>query len=115
MTDHKPEPEATILSVPKLFRLLDMVSEMHDEFRGAPLDDGARARVLAAVETARTESRDVLSADLLAELDRLAAPLDASATTDEVRIAATELLGWLEGVVVDLSLAVGHPPEASSG
>jgi hypothetical protein len=103
------EPESTILSVPKLFRLLDMVSELHDVQRGAPLDDASRMRVRAIIQATVFEAKDALSSDLLAELSRLAAPLGGSATSDELRIATTELLGWLEGIVVDLSLAVEHP------
>ncbi len=109
MTAEAGESEATILSVPKLFRLLDMTAELHEEVRGAPLDEPARARLRAALDTTVAEARDVLSGDLLAELGRLSAPLAATTTTDELRVAATELLGWLEGVVLDLSLAIRRP------
>ncbi len=117
MTAETGEPEATILSVPKLFRLLDMTAELHEEVRSSSLDDGARARLRAALDMTVSEARDVLSGDLLAELRRLSAPLDATTTSDELRIAASELLGWLEGVVVDLSLAIRRPetePETES-
>ncbi len=118
MTAETGGPEATILSVPKLFRLLDMTAELHEEVLSSPLDDAARARLRAALDTTVAEARDVLSGDLLAELGRLSTPLDATTTADELRVASGELLGWLEGVVVDLSLAIRRPetqPGADEG
>ncbi len=85
----------------KVMRLGTMLKHLLDEVRETTLDEGARERLLMIYETSITEVGSALSADLRAELDRLASPFaeDDLPSAAELRIAKAQLVGWLEGLV----------------
>lgn len=94
--------ESEIVVIPaKAVRLADMIENLVQELHAAPLDDNARSRFLVMYHSTLIEVGSTLSDALLDELDRIQTNrLDADATFDEVRIAMTQLEGWLHGLLI---------------
>jgi hypothetical protein len=83
----------------KVLRIGSMVKTLLDEVRGAPLDDKSRVRLREIYEQSIRALSEVLSPDLVAELESLTSPFDSEAPSDaELRIAQAQLVGWLEGL-----------------
>lgn len=83
----------------KLIRIASMTRAMLEEVREAPLDDAGRLRLLSIYERSLDELKDVLSDDLVAELDAVFIPMDTTSPSEaELRIAQAQLVGWLEGL-----------------
>jgi hypothetical protein len=83
----------------KVLRIGSMVKTLLDEVRGAPLDDKSRVRLREIYEQSIRALSEVLSPDLVAELEALTSPFDSEAPSDaELRIAQAQLVGWLEGL-----------------
>jgi hypothetical protein len=83
----------------KLIRIASMTRAMLEEVREAPLDDAGRARLMAIYDRSLTELKDVLSDDLVEELDAVFIPLDEGTPSEaELRVAQAQLVGWLEGL-----------------
>ena len=71
---------------------------MLDEVRAAPLDEAGRVRLVSIYEGSITELRDVLSDDLVEELDAVFVPITDEPSEAELRVAQAQLVGWLEGL-----------------
>jgi hypothetical protein len=82
----------------KLIRIASMTRAMLDEVREAPLDDAGRQRLLAIYDQSIDELRDVLSDDLVDELNAVFIPITDVPSEAELRIAQAQLVGWLEGL-----------------
>jgi hypothetical protein len=83
----------------KVLRIGSMVKTLLDEVRSAPLDEKSRVRLREIYEQSIRDLSQVLSPDLVAELERMAPPFDNDAPSDaELRIAQAQLVGWLEGL-----------------
>jgi Protein of unknown function (DUF2587) len=83
----------------KVLRIGSMVKTLLDEVRSAPLDEKSRVRLREIYEQSIHDLSQVLSPDLVAELERMAPPFDNDAPSDaELRIAQAQLVGWLEGL-----------------
>ncbi len=82
----------------KLIRIASMTRAMLDEVREAPLDDAGRVRLLSIYEGSLDELKEVLSDDLVDELDAVFVPINEQPTEAELRIAQAQLVGWLEGL-----------------
>jgi hypothetical protein len=83
----------------KLLRIGSMVKTLLDEVRSAPLDEKSRLRLREIYEQSIRDLSQVLSPDLVAELERMAPPFGNDAPSDaELRIAQAQLVGWLEGL-----------------
>jgi Protein of unknown function (DUF2587) len=83
----------------KVLRIGSMVKTLLDEVRSAPLDEASRVRLREIYEQSIRDLSEVLSPDLVAELDRMAPPFGNDAPSDaELRIAQAQLVGWLEGL-----------------
>ena len=83
----------------KVLRIGSMVKTLLDEVRSAPLDEKSRVRLREIYEQSIRDLSEVLSPDLVAELERMAPPFDNDAPSDaELRIAQAQLVGWLEGL-----------------
>jgi hypothetical protein len=83
----------------KVLRIGSMVKTLLDEVRAAPLDDKSRVRLREIYEQSIRDLSEVLSPDLVAELERMAPPFGNEAPSDaELRIAQAQLVGWLEGL-----------------
>ena len=84
----------------KVMRIGNMIRQLLEEVRQAPLDDASRSRLKEVYETSVRELADGLSPDLRDELERLTLPFgEADTPSDsELRIAQAQLVGWLEGL-----------------
>ncbi len=83
----------------KLIRIASMTRAMLEEVREAPLDEAGRVRLLSIYERSLDELKDVLSDDLVEELNAVFVPIDVESPSEaELRIAQAQLVGWLEGL-----------------
>ncbi len=83
----------------KVLRIGSMVKTLLDEVRSAPLDEASRVRLREIYEQSIRDLSQVLSPDLVEELERMAPPFGNDAPSDaELRIAQAQLVGWLEGL-----------------
>lgn len=103
----------------KALRLADMIDSLVQEIHAAPLDAEARARFLRLYQSTLIEVGSTLSDALLDELARVqTATVDDCATCDELRVAMTQLEGWLHGVLLGVltgstSFTLPHETEDS--
>jgi hypothetical protein len=83
----------------KLIRIASMTRAMLEEVREAPLDDAGRDRLRTIYDRSLAELKDVLSEDLVEELDAVFIPIDEGTPSEaELRVAQAQLVGWLEGL-----------------
>jgi hypothetical protein len=92
----------------KVMRIGNMIRQLLEEVKSAPLDDASRQRLRAIHKTSITELKAGLAPELREELDRLTLPFnDDSVPTDaELRIAQAQLVGWLEGLFHGIQTAL---------
>ena len=81
----------------KVVRVGTMMRQLLEEVKSSPLDERSRERLKEIYQSSITELGSALSDDLREELDRLASPFasEASPSSDELRIAQAQLVGWL--------------------
>ncbi|MCW2897899.1 MAG: hypothetical protein JWO67_164 [Streptosporangiaceae bacterium] len=96
----------------RFFRVIACVYELHDEVAAITLDEAARRRLADELRFLRETLRETVSADAYAELTRLDRPLGPDPTQDELRVACSELLGWLIALLPEAERAAGGPLEA---
>jgi hypothetical protein len=92
----------------KVMRIGNMIRQLLDEVKAAPLDEASRSR-LATIHTASiAELKEGLAPELVEELDRIALPFSAEETPTEaeLRIAQAQLVGWLEGLFHGIQTAL---------
>ncbi|MCL1600057.1 MAG: bacterial proteasome activator family protein [Actinomycetia bacterium] len=82
----------------KLIRIASMTRAMLEEVREAPLDEAGRQRLVAIYDQSIDELREVLSDDLVEELNAVFIPITDVPSEAELRIAQAQLVGWLEGL-----------------
>lgn len=99
-TDVAPEDgrQPSVSEPSKLIRIASMTRAMLDEVREAPLDGAGRVRLLSIYEGSLAELKEVLSDDLVEELDAVFLPISDDPSEAELRIAQAQLVGWLEGL-----------------
>lgn len=103
VAEHEPAPDAPdtrphVSEPSKLIRIASMTRAMLDEVREAPLDEAGRQRLVAIYDQSIDELREVLSDDLVEELDAVFIPITDVPSEAELRIAQAQLVGWLEGL-----------------
>lgn len=103
--DGRPSPE-TITEPAKLLRIASMVRELLEETRQASMDEAGRRRLADIYHRSIDELAESVSADLKAELEELAPPLDGVPTEAEIRVAQAQLVGWLEGLFHGIQAAM---------
>src|SRR6266571_6932208 len=83
-----------------VMRIGNMIRQLLDEVRAAPLDEKSRARLKAIHQSSIKELEDGLAPELVDELDRLSLPFTEEdlPSEAELRIAQAQLVGWLEGL-----------------
>jgi len=100
--DAEPEDAATgphVSEPSKLIRIASMTRAMLEEVREAPLDDAGRDRLREIYDRSLTELKDVLSEDLVDEIDAVFVPIDEGTPSEaQLRVAQAQLVGWLEGL-----------------
>ena len=93
-----PDTQPSVSEPSKLIRIASMTRAMLDEVRAAPLDEAGRGRLVSIYDSSITELRDVLSDDLVEELDAVFVPITDQPSEAELRVAQAQLVGWLEGL-----------------
>jgi hypothetical protein len=80
-------------------RVGNMIRQLLEEVRAAPLDEKSRARLKEIHASSIKELEDGLAPELVDELERLSLPFgDEVPSEAELRIAQAQLVGWLEGL-----------------
>ena len=99
--DGLDEVDESIEHPAKVMRVGTMMRQLLEEVRTASLDEPSRDRLREIYATSVDELGTALSPDLREELGRLALPFaeDAAPSSDELRIAQAQLVGWLEGLI----------------
>jgi len=83
----------------KVMRVGNMIRQLLEEVRAAPLDEKSRARLKEIHESSIKELEDGLAPELVDELERLSLPFDDEVPSEaELRVAQAQLVGWLEGL-----------------
>jgi hypothetical protein len=84
----------------KVMRVGNMIRQLLEEVRAAPLDEKSRARLKEIHASSIKELEDGLAPELVEELERLSLPFaeDEVPSESELRIAQAQLVGWLEGL-----------------
>src|SRR5690348_3593454 len=84
----------------KVMRIGNMVRQLLEEVRAAPLDEKSRARLKEIHQNSVKELEDGLAPELVDELERLSLPFTEEdlPSESELRIAQAQLVGWLEGL-----------------
>jgi hypothetical protein len=84
----------------KVMRIGNMIRQLLEEVRAAPLDEKSRARLKEIHQSSIKELEDGLAPELVDELERLSLPFaeDGVPSEPELRIAQAQLVGWLEGL-----------------
>lgn len=92
----------------KVMRIGNMIRQLLDEVKAAPLDEASRQRLAGIQEASIRELKDGLSPELVEELERITLPFteDATPTDAELRIAQAQLVGWLEGLFHGIQTAL---------
>ena len=84
----------------KVMRIGNMIRQLLEEVRAAPLDEKSRARLKEIHQSSIKELEDGLAPELVDELERLSLPFAEQdlPSEAELRIAQAQLVGWLEGL-----------------
>jgi hypothetical protein len=91
----------------KLMRITVMAKAMLEEARSTPCDAAGCEKFKRIYERTIAELDGVVSDDLHAELLKLAIRFDDPAPShSELRVAQAELVGWLDGLVNGIVIAV---------
>ena len=83
----------------KVMRIGNMIRQLLEEVRAAPLDEKSRVRLKEIHQSSIKELEDGLAPELVSELERLSLPFtDELPSEAELRVAQAQLVGWLEGL-----------------
>jgi hypothetical protein len=92
----------------KVMRIGNMIRQLLEEVRAAPLDEASRVRLKEIHAASVKELESGLSPELVDELERLTLPFTESEvpSESELRIAQAQLVGWLEGLFHGIQAAM---------
>jgi hypothetical protein len=92
----------------KVMRIGNMIRQLLDEVRAAPLDEASRQRLKAIHAASIKELESGLAPELVDELERLSLPFteEGTPTEAELRISQAQLVGWLEGLFHGIQTAL---------
>jgi hypothetical protein len=92
----------------KVMRIGNMIRQLLEEVKSAPLDDASRQRMRTIHAASISELKDGLAPELVEELERITLPFtdEATPSNDELRIAQAQLVGWLEGLFHGIQTAL---------
>ena len=99
--ESRERPVTEMIEQPaKVMRVGNMIRQLLEEVRAAPLDEKSRARLKEIHASSIKELEDGLAPELIEELVRLSLPfaVDEVPSEAELRIAQAQLVGWLEGL-----------------
>ncbi|MEJ3742404.1 bacterial proteasome activator family protein [Actinomycetes bacterium KLBMP 9797] len=94
------DPSRLVEQPAKVMRIGNMIKQLLEEVRAAPLDEASRTRLREIHQRSITELEDGLAPELRDELERLSLPFEDGTTPSEaeLRVAQAQLVGWLEGL-----------------
>ncbi|NEA33123.1 bacterial proteasome activator family protein [Streptomyces sp. SID13031] len=109
--EHTDEPRSVteLVEQPaKVMRVANMIRQLLDEVKAAPLDEASRQQLRAIHEASIKELESGLAPELVEELERLTLDFteDSTPTEAELRIAQAQLVGWLEGLFHGIQTAL---------
>jgi hypothetical protein len=106
--DREPSVTDMVEQPAKVMRIGNMIRQLLDEVKSAPLDEASRQRLRDIHSASIAELKDGLAPELVEELDRLALPFasDQAPSDAELRIAQAQLVGWLEGLFHGIQTAL---------
>jgi hypothetical protein len=109
--DERDEPRSVteLVEQPaKVMRVANMIRNLLEEVKSAPLDEASRQRLKAIHEASIKELESGLAPELVEELERLSLDFtdDSTPTDAELRIAQAQLVGWLEGLFHGIQTAL---------
>jgi hypothetical protein len=107
--DRGGDPVTDLVNQPaKVMRIGNMIRQLLEEVRTAPLDEAGRARLTAIHAASLKELESGLAPELVDELERITLPFsDAEVPSEsELRIAQAQLVGWLEGLFHGIQTAL---------
>jgi hypothetical protein len=107
--DDEPRSVTELVEQPaKVMRIGNMIRQLLDEVKSAPLDEASRQRLKDIHQASIKELETGLAPELVEELERLSLPFteDGTPTEAELRIAQAQLVGWLEGLFHGLQTAL---------
>jgi hypothetical protein len=92
----------------KVMRVANMIRQLLDEVKAAPLDEASRQQLRAIHQASIKELESGLAPELVEELERLTLDFteDSTPTEAELRIAQAQLVGWLEGLFHGIQTAL---------
>jgi Protein of unknown function (DUF2587) len=107
--DGQPKSVTDMVEQPaKVMRIGNMIRQLLDEVKAAPLDDASRQRLRTIHSASIAELKEGLAPELVEELDRITLPFtdDATPSDAELRVAQAQLVGWLEGLFHGIQTAL---------
>jgi hypothetical protein len=106
--EDREDPSKLIEQPAKVMRIGNMIKQLLEEVRAAPLDEAGRQRLKEIHRRSIVELEDGLAPELKEELDRLSLPFteDTIPSEPELRIAQAQLVGWLEGLFHGIQAAL---------
>jgi hypothetical protein len=109
--DERDEPRSVteLVEQPaKVMRVANMIRNLLEEVKSAPLDEASRQRLKAIHEASIKELESGLAPELVEELERLSLDFtdDSTPSDAELRIAQAQLVGWLEGLFHGIQTAL---------
>jgi hypothetical protein len=108
-TDANPRSVTDMVEQPaKVMRIGNMIRQLLEEVKSAPLDEASRQRLRAIHSASISELEEGLAPELVDELNRITLPFseDVTPTDAELRIAQAQLVGWLEGLFHGIQTAL---------
>src|SRR5690606_26453433 len=92
----------------KVMRIGNMIKQLLDEVKAAPLDEASRQRLREIHKSSIAELEKGLAPELVEELERLSLPFSESEVPSEpeLRVAQAQLVGWLEGLFHGIQTAL---------
>jgi hypothetical protein len=108
-TDEERKSVTDLVEEPaKVMRIGNMIRQLLEEVKSAPLDDASRQRLRAIHQTSINELKQGLAPELADELERITLPFsdDTIPSDAELRIAQAQLVGWLEGLFHGIQTAL---------
>jgi Protein of unknown function (DUF2587) len=106
--EEREDPSKLVEHPAKVMRIGNMIKQLLEEVRAAPLDEAGRQRLSEIHRRSIVELEDGLAPELKEELDRLSLPFtDGTIPSEpELRVAQAQLVGWLEGLFHGIQAAL---------
>jgi hypothetical protein len=106
-SDDEPSITDLVEQPAKVMRIGNMIRQLLEEVKSAPLDEASRARLREIHAASVKELEEGLAPELIEELERLSLPFSSETPSDaELRIAQAQLVGWLEGLFHGIQTAI---------